>query len=292
VLPEIDCGLPVDDRAPRAREPPANQRGDDGLVVPRSGHVDRRDVDALRDQVDRAGHVVAVDALAAALDSHTAYDRARRVAEGRHSAGPEGVDVHVVSPFREVDVSPTVRDAADDRPVRGGQRAALRGRYHVPVLELDAVRTGHVHGLAFDHDPTRSSRVYRRAVRSRDVDAEMKAICATDVWDFPVHSRIAEETADRMLLMERLERPAVRGGVRRPGAGKNEKAGCHGDDAPGADMWVRGSHGPTLGPRPSRSPRRPNDAPIRRVSRALGACESGRRRSGPLSTDRNRCYKQ
>src|ERR1035437_885744 len=94
----------------------------------------------------------------------------------------------------------------------------------MPVLEPDAVsahaernRTTAQIGLldVGDVDAARGDGIYLGSTRRRDVDAGVKA---ERPWAGDVrvgHARVGEVAADRMRLIERLQRPPVRSSVHR-----------------------------------------------------------------------------
>jgi hypothetical protein len=121
-------------------------------------------------------------------------------------AGPQRVDVGTALCLGEVNVPPGPLDVPDDRAVGDDALPGPDRRDDVPVLEAGAAGADeHTVGVArVDRRDSVEGRVDGRAVRARDVDPEVDGVaCARD-------PRVAEVATDRVLRMERLERPAVR----------------------------------------------------------------------------------
>ena len=134
----------------------------------------------------------------------------------------------------------------------------------MPVLKLRAAVVAddrdRLRPERLEADDAVERRVDGRAVRARDVDAEVEALLHA-LRRHP-DARVAEEPADGVLAVKRLDRPAVAGrrssggGCFRDEDGAREERRDGGDDrrecprpgAAGREKWVRGSHAATLGP--------------------------------------------
>ena len=110
----------------------------------------------------------------------------------------------------------SVADAAEHRLERGDVLALADRRDDVPVLEGVAVVGGDDDRLAASYvDDARADRVDGSAVRCGDVDAEVEGEDALAVQACQggraaeAGSRIPEGAADRVRLVEGLERPVV-----------------------------------------------------------------------------------
>src|SRR5205823_579569 len=103
--------------------------------------------------------------------------RRARVAIGGERAGTARVEIDAVAPLGEVDVAPLGRDV----PEQGALADTLLvpdGRLQVPVAEtVRAVRADHGDVLRpLEIDGPALDGVDRRAVRRRDVDAEVERV--------------------------------------------------------------------------------------------------------------------
>jgi hypothetical protein len=113
----------------------------------------------------------------------------------------------------EVHVRPRLLDVADHRAVGGDVLARRDAGDDVPVLEGDAAGSVDDHGFVgvqrVEARDAVEGRVHRGPVRRRDVDPEMDGVALAG------DPRVSEVAADRVLLVERLDRPAVGGEGRR-----------------------------------------------------------------------------
>lgn len=192
---------------------------------PRGRDRQRRRVPGLDDDIEGAADPVA-DGGAAALEGDLSDRRLRRVAIRRERARPQRVDDRAAALLREVHVRPRLRDVPDHRAVRGDALPRADAGDDVPVLEGDAARPVDDHGVVrvqrMGARDAVEGRVDGGPVRRRDVDPEVDAVAlARD-------PRVAEVAADGMLLVERLDRPAVRREGRRRGRERDERGrdGC------------------------------------------------------------------
>jgi hypothetical protein len=121
-----------------------------------------------------------------------------------------------------VHVLPRSLDVTDDSPVGEDPLAGDHRRHDVPVLVHDASAGADGDRVAMRrhdrHDPV-EGRVHTRAVRGRDVDAEMERSVPFVV---PCDARVAEVAANRMLPVERLDGPSI-GGASRRSNGEDER---------------------------------------------------------------------
>ncbi len=108
----------------------------------------------------------------------------------------------------EVDVHEAGDDLADPL-VQADPVAAVHARPDVPVLHDPAAGAADAHGAAADDRPSRRDGVDPGVVGRGDVDAEVEG---PGLLPRAV-ARVVEVPADRVLPVERLQRPAV--GVRR-----------------------------------------------------------------------------
>ena len=224
-LREVQCPLPRTS-CPSAEDAPADHRRHHRLVCPLSRHAHGRLVPDLAHEIEASRQLRATDASAVALEAERVDRRACRIDVWGQCSASQGVHVTAVDELREVDVPPASGDSTKERLRGDGVLSVANGRDDVPVREdaasarPDGDRLG---ALLLPDDPAGGSCVDSRAVWGRDVDAEVKRLRLDAAGRRLADARVAEEAADGMLLVERLERPGI-GRVGR--CGRHERCEC------------------------------------------------------------------
>ena len=155
-----------------------------------------------RDHVHRPGDGPRGEGPAAAREHDLRHLRLGRITPRRQRSRPQRVPVDPGAMLRKMDVKPGRLDVADDlmrrNPLQVGDR-----RDDVPVAEGELAVHDRQRPPAFEMDDPAPHRVYRCAVRRRDVDPEVE--CPRTAGD----ARIVEVAAHRMRPVERLQRPRI-----------------------------------------------------------------------------------
>ena len=220
MVAEVGGDAPRNDGAAVAYEPPAHERGGDRQATPRLRCGDGRVVVRNRDQVHDARQDSRVEPPARSFRDDQVDHGRPVVMERRQRAYAQRVPVLALHALREVHVAPALRDVAE-QGVLPHPLAVLDPRNDVPIAVRAAAAGDDPDVLAtLAVDLAACDGVDGRPVRSGDVDAEVEGLAA-----LRADPRIAEEPTHRVLLVERLDGPAV-AHLRRAGSESRSRCPC------------------------------------------------------------------
>ena len=196
-----------------------HERRRDGESLELPGHPHRRRVERVGDELHPAAQPARLlDDAVLVLDEDPRHRRAGVVRVRRQVAALQRVDDMPVPDLRDVHVTVRCLHVAEDRLPRRHVLPLADDADDVEVLEDRRAAGGdevHRRGPLVADTAVRD-RVDRRSVGRRDVDALVEGEAAGSLDPVLAHvghedgARVAEEAADRMLPVERLDRPRIR----------------------------------------------------------------------------------